>query len=198
MRETATEAGGLRERKRRETRLRIAEMGLQLFIKNGYEATTLEEITAAAGISRRTFFYYFKSKDDILLASQGGGFEPALKPAMGEESPDQLPLLAVRSCLLKLASRLETQQSIVVDRLLQSTEALQARKRAAFVDMEQTLLEAMCQQWPQPGRRAALQIVAMVSMGALRLAIEHWRQEKANRPLAYHIGKAFDLLESEI
>ncbi len=59
---------GLRERKRRETLRRIAEEGLKLFLTNGYEATTLDEIAEAAGISRRTFFYYLKSKEEILLA----------------------------------------------------------------------------------------------------------------------------------
>ena len=48
---------GLRERKRRETLHRIAEQGLKLFLSNGYEATTLDAIAKAAGISRRTFFY---------------------------------------------------------------------------------------------------------------------------------------------
>ena len=194
----ADQMGGLRERKRRDTLRRIAETGLQLFMENGYEATTLDAITVAAGISRRTFFYYFKSKEDILLASQGGGFEPALGPAMLEESPDQAPLLAVRNCLLKLASRLETEQSIIVDRLLQSTEALRARKRSAFIDMEQTLLEAMCQLWSEPERRDTLQIAAMVSMGALRLAIEYWRRENAKHRLAYHLQKTFDLLERNL
>ncbi|WP_167350122.1 TetR/AcrR family transcriptional regulator [Bradyrhizobium viridifuturi] len=59
---------GLRERNRRQTLQRIADAGMELFLANGFEATTLDEIAAAAGISRRTFFYYFKSKDDILLA----------------------------------------------------------------------------------------------------------------------------------
>ena len=63
---------GLRERKRRQTLQRIAEVGLSLFLRKGYEATTLDEIAAAAGISRRTFFYYFKSKDEVLLAYLGG------------------------------------------------------------------------------------------------------------------------------
>ena len=48
----------LRERKRRLTLDLIAKTGLKLFIENGYEATTLDAIAAAAGISRRTFFYY--------------------------------------------------------------------------------------------------------------------------------------------
>ena len=58
---------GLREKKRRETKLRIAESALNLFIVNGFEATTLDEIAKEAAISRRTFFSYFKSKDERAL-----------------------------------------------------------------------------------------------------------------------------------
>ena len=41
---------GLRERKRRETLLRVAETGLNLFAERGYDATTLEAIAEASGI----------------------------------------------------------------------------------------------------------------------------------------------------
>src|SRR5258705_515106 len=63
---------GLREQNRQHTLQRIAEVGIELFLAKGYEATTLDEIAAAAGISRRTFFYYFKSKEDILLTHLEG------------------------------------------------------------------------------------------------------------------------------
>ena len=91
---------GLRERKRRETLRRIAEQGLKLFLTNGYEATTLDAIAEAAGISRRTFFYYFKSKEEILLAWQDGGFNETLRAAVLEQSTKQSPLNAVKSALL--------------------------------------------------------------------------------------------------
>ncbi len=70
---TAGTAEGVRERKRRETRQRIAETALRLFLANGYENTSLDTIAAEAGISRRTFFSYFKSKEDILFVWQSGG-----------------------------------------------------------------------------------------------------------------------------
>jgi AcrR family transcriptional regulator len=189
---------GRRERKRLETLRRIAETGLKLFIAHGYEGTTLEAIAAAAGISRRTFFYYFKSKEEVLLAWQGSGFVEALRPAILEESPHQAPLDAVRHCLLKLISRYETKGSIIVDRLLRSTEALRARKQAVYVDMEQALLGAMCELWPEPKRRASLQIVAMVSIGAMRLAMETWRQENGKRSLAKYLRESFATLKAEI
>jgi hypothetical protein len=101
-----------------------------------------------------------------------------------EESPHQAPLDAVRHCLLKLISRYETKESIIVDRLLRSTEPLRARKQAKFVEMEEALFAAMCEVWPQPQRRTALRMVAMVSIGAMRLAIEDWRQAGGERSLA--------------
>jgi AcrR family transcriptional regulator len=188
---------GLRERKRRETSERIIEKGLKLFVKHGYEATTLDAIAQAAGISRRTFFYYFKSKEDVLLAAHDSGFREALRPALLEQSPDQAPLDAVQKCLVKVASRYETKESVVYDGLMQSTEALRARKEAVFVDAEQILLEAMVELWPAPGRRDGLRLVAMVAMGTLRLALDKWRQNSAAHPLAYYIRQGFTLLAKQ-
>src|ERR1700728_2225941 len=174
---------GLRERKRRETSERIIEKGLKLFVKNGFEVTTLDELAKAAGISRRTFFYYFKSKEDVLLAAHDSGFREALRPAMLDESPDQTPLDAVQKCLIKLASRYETKESIVFDRLMQSTEALRAGKEAVFVETEQILLEAMCELWPAPGRRDGLRLVAMGGRGTLRAARDKGKQNGADTRL---------------
>jgi len=193
----APESEGLRERKRRETLQRIAETGLKLFLANGYDATTLDDIAEAAGISRRTFFYYFKSKEDILLAWQSG-VSDAIRTALLAESPDQAPLDAVRNALLKLASRQQPDDAIVVDRLLRSTETLRASKQAKYVQQEEALFEALCEVWPQPKRRNALRLVAMVSIGALRLALEAWSQDDGKRPLAKYLQDAFANLKAEI
>ncbi len=186
----------LRERRRRETLDRIATIGLKLFVEYGFEATTLDAIAAAAGISRRTFFYYFKSKEEVLLAHEGSGFSQALRAAMLEESPDQAPIEAARRCLLKLASRYETKESITIDRLLRSTEALRARKEAVFVAMERTLGDAMRELWTQPEERDALRVVAMTAIGALRLALDDWRSQEAQYPLADHLSRYFALLHN--
>jgi AcrR family transcriptional regulator len=139
-----------RERKKRERLQRIARTGLKLFVKNGYEGTTLEEIAAEAGIAQRTFFYYFKSKE-----------------------------------------------AIVVDGLFGSTEALRARMQAAYSKMEQSAFEALCELWPQMKRRASLRIVAMVSIGALRVAKEAWRRDGGKLPLAKYLRESFATLEEE-
>ena len=148
--ENAGAKGGLRERKRRETFQRVTETGLSLFIANGYEATTLEAIASAAGISRRTFFYYFKSKDDILLSLQSG-LVNALHAALKDEPLDESPLDAVRNALLKIFARYRSDEMIVIDRLMRSSETLRVRKQASYVQQEQELFAALCERWPDPG-----------------------------------------------
>jgi AcrR family transcriptional regulator len=49
------------------TRARIREAANQLFLRHGVEATTVEAIAAAAGVSKPTFYLYFQCKEDLLL-----------------------------------------------------------------------------------------------------------------------------------
>jgi len=183
MAKEGSEEIGLREHKRQETAARIIEAGMKLFIKDGFEETSIEAIAEASGISRRTFFHYFKSKEDILLARQDGGFRQSLRTAILNCSPDQSPFKAVRDCLLKLATIEETKDSIVVDRIMQSTPALSARKQARFIEIENTLFEAMIELWSNSSQVNDMSIISMVSIGLLRLALEDWRQNKAKQPI---------------
>ena len=59
---------GLRERKKRDRRRRIEDVAIDLFVRQGFDATTIEQIAAAADIAPRTFFSYFATKDDLVLA----------------------------------------------------------------------------------------------------------------------------------
>ncbi len=70
----ATGAPGHRERKRRQTRLRIYEEAVRLFAERGYQGTTLAAICEAAELAPRTFFSYFDSKEQVVYAP----YEPAL------------------------------------------------------------------------------------------------------------------------
>lgn len=58
-------------------RLSVVEAAIGLFAESGYEATTVDEIAAAAGISRRTFFRQFHSKEDVVFADHRALLEQA-------------------------------------------------------------------------------------------------------------------------
>ena len=53
-------------RKRQSTKARIVKSAWNLFSKNGYEQTTVEEIIAASKTSKGTFYHYFKGKEALL------------------------------------------------------------------------------------------------------------------------------------
>lgn len=57
----------LRERTRSYMRAEIANTAIDLFLAHGFDATTTDDIVAAAGVSRRTFFRYFPGKEDTVL-----------------------------------------------------------------------------------------------------------------------------------
>ena len=58
---------GLRERKKRATREHISEMATKLFIARGFEHVTIDEVAAAANVSKMTVFNYFPRKEDLFF-----------------------------------------------------------------------------------------------------------------------------------
>ena len=197
MEATKEKPEGLRERKRRETRYRIVKEGLRLFMANGFEATTLLDIAAASDISRRTFFYYFKSKDDILLAWEGGIAE-ALHDGVIAEGRTRPPMEAVEGALSKLIARYASEEFIAIDGLLRSTDTLKARKQGHYDRQERGLFETLSEVWPEPERRPGLRVVAMVAVGAMRVATEAWMEDGATKPIAGYLAQAFARIKAEI
>ncbi|NLE78258.1 MAG: TetR family transcriptional regulator [Rhodococcus sp.] len=60
-----------------EFRVHVVTQAIRLFSENGYEATTVEQIASAAGVSRRTFFRQFRSKEDVIFADHESLLEQA-------------------------------------------------------------------------------------------------------------------------
>lgn len=188
---------GLRERKRLETARRIREAGVRLFAEKGYDATTLDDIAAAADISRRTFFHYFKSKDDILLSLQASA-DNDFAPVMRQVPMDRRPLDAAREALCALASRYKVDELRVVDRLMRANEAVQARKQTFYIEREKSMFAALKERWPEPEREGSLKLVAMVSLAAFRSALDQFNVEGGVRPLEVLLNEAFDMLGHEM
>jgi hypothetical protein len=88
-------------------------------------------------------------------------------------------------------------QAKAIERLLCSNETLRLRHQAKYVEQEQAVFEALCRMWPQPKRRQALRMVAMMSVGAFRLAIDSWSREEGKRPIDAYLKEAFASLKSE-
>jgi AcrR family transcriptional regulator len=196
--DTLPKPESLRERKKRQTRERITEVGLDLFLANGYAATTLDEIAAAAGIARRTFFYYFKSKDEILLAQLDGYVDALKRSVRGNASAGVPPLDIARDALLRFSGRFQSPHAIAIAKLMRGNEVLRVRGAGGYQRLEQALYEGLCELWPGPKRRDRLRIVAMASIAVLRFATDKWFQQDCKPSLEQDIREAFEHLKAEI
>lgn len=85
-----------RERRRELTRTALIEAAADLFARQGFHATSLEQIASAAGFTRGAIYKNFKSKEEILIAvvdwtieSQFAAFADALDEEQGSTAADQ-------------------------------------------------------------------------------------------------------------
>ena len=89
----------LAQRKQEVVRLALAAAAEGLFVSQGYEQTTVEQIARTAGVSRRTFFRYFESKDDV-LAEHADRLGEHFYAALVARPADEPPLLAIRHAMV--------------------------------------------------------------------------------------------------
>src|SRR6201996_6606134 len=90
------EPAGLRERKKARTRAALREHALRLFREQGYQATTVEQIAAAAEGSPSTLFRYFPTKEDLILQDD---MDTALVAAFERQLPGLSPVAAMRRAI---------------------------------------------------------------------------------------------------
>lgn len=87
-------------RPRASSREILAEAACELFLEQGYDGTSVADITSRAGVSRSSFFNYFGSKSDILWAALDERIAALATRLDGERTPDAAS--DVRSALLAL------------------------------------------------------------------------------------------------
>jgi AcrR family transcriptional regulator len=85
---------GLRERKKARTRAAIRQHALRLFREQGYAATTVEQIAAAAEVSPSTFFRYFPTKEDVVLQD---AMDTRMSEALVRQPASLAPVSALRA-----------------------------------------------------------------------------------------------------
>ncbi len=85
-----TTAGARAAAQRLKMRRELAAAAMELFASKGYEATTVDEIAATAGVARRTFFRHFRSKEEAIFPDHDDTLiraEAVLNAAPAHEHP---------------------------------------------------------------------------------------------------------------
>ena len=125
---------------KRRTEAAIMAAGLELFAERGFERTTVDQIAAAAGISRRTFFRYFADKEELFFAEDERLLQ-VVEDTLDGAPPGEPVLDLARRATLALAahSAADPERRLARERLIAATPALQARRMAKTLRWEEAI-----------------------------------------------------------
>ncbi|MFF2008014.1 TetR/AcrR family transcriptional regulator [Streptomyces sp. NPDC058195] len=186
----AAKGVGLRERKKLRTRTEIRRAAYRLFSEQGYEATTVERIAAAAEVSPSTVSRYFPAKEDIVLT---GEYDAALETALRARPAGEPPLESLRHVL----ARALTDLTAAEDRELRQRALLLARVPALRVRTAQgvagTARVLACAFAARTGRTPgdlAVRVSVTAALGALREAVLYWGERGGTEDLAALVDEA--------
>ena len=183
-----------RQRKKAATRDRIRASALRLFREQGYDATTVEQIAAAAGVSHMTFFRYFPAKEDVALSDS---YDPLIASHIAQ-TPATWPLIRrIRTVLvqgLRQVYGTERDTMLAQNKLIVSTPALRERLWADQIATQQLILQALGagQHDPRPSFQDKVTVAACLA--AASTAVLTWVENDGTPELPDLIEQAFDTL----
>lgn len=131
--------------KKAKTRREIQSQALLLFQRQGYAATTVEQIAAAAEVSPSTFFRYFPSKEDVVLYDD---YDPLFVAALHKQPRELSPIGALRGALKQVFSEIPPERIALEferGRLLNTEPALRARAFTSSLGSVDVLIDAVAE-----------------------------------------------------
>ena len=170
----ATEAPlGLRERKKIKTRQAIRRAAFRLIDKNGYAATTVEQIADAAEVSPSTFFRYFPSKESLLLADD---LDPLILAAFEAQPPDLSLIQAFRRSYEAVMAHLPSDQlefENTRQRLMFSIPELKAAMYDEYYRTVNVMAEAISRRIGRPASDFEVRVFVGALTGAMMAAYDN-------------------------
>ena len=183
-----------RQRKKTATRDRIRASALRLFREQGYDATTVEQIAAAAGVSHMTFFRYFPAKEDVALSD---GYDPLIASLIAQ-TPATWPLTRrIRTVLvqgLRQVYSTDRDAFLAQNKLVVSTPALRERLWADQIATQQLILRALSAGQDEQRPSFQTRVTVAACLAAASTAILAWVEDDGIPDLPDLMEQAFDAL----
>jgi AcrR family transcriptional regulator len=162
---------GRREENKQRTRSALEEAAARLFEERGFDATTVRDIAAEAGVGERTFFRYFPSKEDLVLG-QVRDLIPGVMDRVRARPADEAPRVALREAILAWLAETGALPTILISGPPKSSERHAEEAHALLDDLENAVTDAFLDRFAAAGAdranpstrlRAAVQARAGVS-----------------------------------
>ncbi|WP_369031823.1 MULTISPECIES: TetR family transcriptional regulator [Streptomyces] len=194
---------GLRDRRRRETRLEIHRAALRLARKHGFDKITVDMISAESGVSPRTFFNYFPNKEAALLLGPTE-VPPALAAefvAAGTASPREVLADVTRLLLREMADNSPERATMHdVFALAQTHPLIHAALLARIEGFQRSLADVVARRMGQRPEDEMPSLIAALALTAVRTGLERWSREvpqsaENDSPIPY-VERVMELLRT--
>lgn len=134
----------IREQKKIQTHDQITAVAMDLFAKQGFENTTVDEIVSDINISKRTFFRYFPTKEHVVFQFQAQ-LHNIFKEILTDIPPDQRVPDAVHEACLKMAQMCMSERKLLARRqlIVRASPALTIRQFEMDAEWETIITEIL-------------------------------------------------------
>ncbi|GAA0475605.1 TetR family transcriptional regulator [Paractinoplanes deccanensis] len=181
---------------RPDARERLERAAVDLFLEQGFAATTVPQITARAGLTTRTFFRHFADKREVLF---GGSEIPAMVSRMFEEAPpDAGPMaIVVEGLRSVIAARFEgRREELRVRRgIIRSDPGLRERELHKRDALSEAIRDGFRARGVEPTQAALL---AETAVTLLFVSVERWLDDDGDRGLFTIVEEALASLREAI
>lgn len=176
-------------RPRRSSPVMLEEAAAELFLEQGYDGTTIDEISTRAGVARTTFFNYFATKGDLLWVELDAAI-PRLRAALDALDDSTPGLEAVEDALAVVADGISAARvpwAIAHRELMDTTAELRATGLVRLLDVIDVIARHLARREPALGDVGARAAASAIAGGAMAGAGEWIGTGTARGPLADHI-----------
>lgn len=166
----------LREKHAVETRQRIVQAAMALFVAQGYDATTVDEIAERADVSPRTFFRYFNTKDALLFHDFDEKMQ-RIQDFINRRPEGELPATSLVAVLCEMVdqARSTPEQRALIIRLLSERPSLRSYQRESIAGHGERLVTgALAERVGLPPDDLGMRALVATVSACFDVALQEW------------------------
>jgi AcrR family transcriptional regulator len=172
----------------------LRDAALDLFMAQGYDSTTTDQVAARAGVSTRTFFRYFDSKDEVLF--RGQRFWSETVADLIKQQPEALqPMDAMCETLIKLATGVRRDALVRYERIVTSSVTLLGRSEIQQVENARLVAKGLAARQGLDAPNDECKIMASVGLLLYRQGVADLRDGCCTSTIEALIREKFAILE---
>lgn len=186
----ALESASRRGRKRARARSALQAVALTLLEQQGYDATTVDDIAAAADVSPRTFFRYFSTKEEVVFWDE---YDPLFVELFTSRPADEPVLDSLRHIVADGFARFyerDRESLLARMKLIYSTPALRSHLWEQQLVIERLGGAVLGERLGLPPDDLRVRVIATAFFAAVLVALNEWQRHDGRGDLGELVAAA--------